>query len=818
LSSREPEPGGHHTEGGGGRRRARAVRVAGAVLLVAAGAIGAYAVDRWLFEEGSGSGESALAPLLDGLGLVSGAEEHSYQPLHTAGIESALTPAPTSSSPPPAQAGSALGAFHPVSPARIFEGAAGARKEVRVAGAGGIPGQGAAAVLLTATARGEGAGGTVDVAAGLRAEGVPAVTFTRRASTSGLVATRVSRRGTIVVGSSTPAQLTLDVVGWYEPTRFTTARSQPGTHFRPVFSRRIIDTGGEPGVLQDGQVVTVRLPRTGELGGRRVAALALTVTAVGAVGHGSVVVDRDGAARSTATSLAYRPGQTTSTFALTRVTPAGTFEIANHGAGTDVQVDVAGYFAANTDRVTGHIGLRPGAVAIDTASNQGHKGRVGANETVTLTVDKGQLDARPIVAVLLGVSVRNANRSGSLTLYPAGGRRPAAPTLHYARGAELTALTITAVSRSGKVAISNRGGAADVRARVLGWHAVVVAPQRPPVVDGTTRVRGALEPESRRFDVAATRRYWTKARMASARPFPLPLRRIRSVVPHGTFHARVQEGRQFPIYDWGYLPNNQYDKRVGRLYFSVGQSPNVCSATVVARNLILTAAHCVFDAASYREGIWCSASDPSPCFYTNFRFAPGQRGTELLGGLWEVSNAYVYPGYYLLSSGEGETTFSPLDYALLTVNQPDAQRRYLGDTVGWFPISTGTVAADVFQEGYPAEGWYEENCPGRTPENPQCFVYFNHAAIAEFSNEGDGWWELGFGAYVNGGASGGPVFQRARDGKWYVVSVVSHGNLIYGRNGQLIQSIEEGRWYGRNIWGPYFNKQILDLWNQLVIR
>lgn len=76
-------------------------------------------------------------------------------------------------------------------------------------------------------------------------------------------------------------------------------------------------------------------------------------------------------------------------------------------------------------------------------------------------------------------------------------------------------------------------------------------------------------------------------------------------------------------------------KPVGRLLFNIGTSTYSCSATLIGRSLLLTAAHCVFK--------YGTAS--STGYYTNFRFYPQLSGGSAPYGFW-AGKAAMVPGVY----------------------------------------------------------------------------------------------------------------------------------------------------------------------------
>jgi V8-like Glu-specific endopeptidase len=78
----------------------------------------------------------------------------------------------------------------------------------------------------------------------------------------------------------------------------------------------------------------------------------------------------------------------------------------------------------------------------------------------------------------------------------------------------------------------------------------------------------------------------------------------------------------------------QYPYRAaGKLYFKDGASTYVCSASLIKRGVIVTAAHCV-------------ASFGNKRFYTNWQFVPAQFGNTAPYGVWNAAYAMVMSSYY----------------------------------------------------------------------------------------------------------------------------------------------------------------------------
>lgn len=88
--------------------------------------------------------------------------------------------------------------------------------------------------------------------------------------------------------------------------------------------------------------------------------------------------------------------------------------------------------------------------------------------------------------------------------------------------------------------------------------------------------------------------------------------------PFSTARADAYQGRT----------NTQYPYRAsGKLFFNVGSNTNVCSASLIRKGIVVTAAHCL---AEYGGS-----------FYTNFRFVPGYRYGHAPYGVWRGVKAAV---------------------------------------------------------------------------------------------------------------------------------------------------------------------------------
>lgn len=115
-------------------------------------------------------------------------------------------------------------------------------------------------------------------------------------------------------------------------------------------------------------------------------------------------------------------------------------------------------------------------------------------------------------------------------------------------------------------------------------------------------------------------------------------------------------------------------RAIGRLTFNVGTAGSFCSATVIRKGVIVTAAHCV-------------SSFGSPTLYTNFKFTPANY--SVAGAAASVSTPYgvwnagplVRPVTWTNGTDTGAGAARNNDVAVFII-QKNAQNQFIGDVVG----------------------------------------------------------------------------------------------------------------------------------------
>lgn len=144
-------------------------------------------------------------------------------------------------------------------------------------------------------------------------------------------------------------------------------------------------------------------------------------------------------------------------------------------------------------------------------------------------------------------------------------------------------------------------------------------------------------------------------------------------------------------------------RAIGRLTFSDGTGSYICSASLIRRSVIVTAAHCI-------QGFGSGAS-----FYSNWQFTPGyyNAGTKAVQpyGVWNWAQAVVSASW---SSGSDSGTGAARNNDLaVIVLQKDRKGKFIGDLTGYLGYGwnspsfvssskTGDLAvAQISTLGYP---------------------------------------------------------------------------------------------------------------------
>lgn len=342
--------------------------------------------------------------------------------------------------------------------------------------AGATPPLGVAAVSLNVTATNTASAGFLTVYPCGNRSAVSNVNYTAGDTVANAVITPVSSTGRICIFSSAPADVVVDLNGWFA--------APPG--FAPVGPARVLDTrpGESPTALRAGAVPKAKVGGTNvlqvqvaDLAGLTppsgVAAVSLNVTAIGAsvpgfltvypcgvrpavsnVNFGSAALNADVVANAVVA-----PVSTTGTICIFASTPI------------DVVVDINGWFVANA----GFAAVGPARLADSRVRESPNALRVVPKVRISPTniavIDVGGLagltPAAGISAVSLNVTATNADVSGFVTVFPCGAIRSVS-NVNFTAQETVANATISPVSSSGQICIF-ASTPTDVVVDINGW-------------------------------------------------------------------------------------------------------------------------------------------------------------------------------------------------------------------------------------------------------------------------------------------------------------------------------------------------------------
>ncbi len=339
--------------------------------------------------------------------------------------------------------------------------------DVQVAGRGGVPATGVAAVVLNVTAAQATAPGFVTVWPFQQPK--PTVSnlnvTAAQQNIANLVTVRLGADGKVSMYSQSGTHLVVDVAGYYVPV----AGAMRGGRFVPLAPSRILDTRSAIGVSS-----TLPVPANGTLdlnvagfGGvpaTGVSAVVLNVTAAEALAPGFVTVWPAGRARPTSSSLNVTAvGQDIANLVIVPLGAAGKVSLYTQ-AGTHMVADVEGWFGDDTQDLSTAGLFEPLAPArvLDTRSAVGISTTtpVAADHAITLSVSGvGGVPNAAVAAVVLNVTAADATAVGFVTVWPADKPQPTASNLNVTfAGQNIPNLAEVAVSPAGSVSIYSQAG------------------------------------------------------------------------------------------------------------------------------------------------------------------------------------------------------------------------------------------------------------------------------------------------------------------------------------------------------------------------
>jgi V8-like Glu-specific endopeptidase len=736
----------------------------------------------------------------------------------------------TADGPPPPGAGAdgsaTAGYLHPLTPARVLDtrsgvgadGPVGAGRsiEVQVTGRGGVP-AGAGAVVLNVTVTQPTTSGYVTVyPSGSDRPTASNLNFRPGQTVPNLVVAKLGEGGTVTLfNSHGSSHLIADVMGWYDDI-FASFPALPegGSRQRGIDPVRILDTREQGDAIGAGEELELRVAGAhGVPAGAT--AVAMNVTVTRPTSGGFLTVYPAGSDRPDASNLNFTPGQTVPNMVVAKLGANGSVRLFNSHGASHVIVDVTSYFEPAEPLAGGELNAAAPARVLDTREGLGAAaGKVGPGESISLQLaGEGGIPATNVDSVVLNVTATDPTAAGFVTVHPAGTERPTASNLNVLPGQTVANLVVAKVGADGRVTLFNSHGSVHLIADVTGWFNADTTTSGPPVdsfrmqesTDSTAtaetsigmQTASELDPSFAADQEAFWSEHDPQQVLAESSPEQLLERDDTSVATDRLVEYGNDAGVKYQIWSQGYSYPN-HNKAIGRLLFwvpSEGRWSN-CTATMVARNLAITAAHCVADQSGR---------------FTNLAFFGGLEGTTAHGGIHTnvidtiIPSVGAVPAYLT-------TEFSyAADYAFVQFGT-DGTGRYPGDSVGWFGLKVNPQLNWLLSYGYPSEGsYFGSYCSTpRSQMDAACYMYQTWGRYGGYQQYTQGWYEIGWGSDMTGGSSGGPVFAY-ENGAYSIVSVNSNGRSEFVEsNGQ--------RGFVLNMWGPYFNQTMLDIYYAYAAR
>jgi hypothetical protein len=367
------------------------------------------------------------------------------------------------------------GGLFPLTPSRILDtrvgnGAplakvtGGSSIALQVTGRGGVPGSGAAAVVMNVTVTNPTVASHVTVwPTGAPKPTASNLNFVPGQTVPNLVTVGVGSGGKVsLYVDAGSVDLVADAVGYYGDA------STNGAPYQPLSPSRILDsrngTGGFSTPWAGGQTRDLSLP--GVPG--NATAVALNVTETNPTSTGFATVWPAGVARpDPASNLNFVPGKTAPNLVVVPVGANGKVSLYNSAGSTDYIADLVGYYGpTGTTRFTPVVPVRFLDSRVGTG---GFSTPWAAGQTRDLTVAGVATVPGDAKAVVTNVTVTNPTASGHVIVWPSLVAQPTVSNLNFVPGQTVPNLVMVKIGTNGKVSLFNSAGNTDLIADVVGY-------------------------------------------------------------------------------------------------------------------------------------------------------------------------------------------------------------------------------------------------------------------------------------------------------------------------------------------------------------
>jgi hypothetical protein len=383
---------------------------------------------------------------------------------------------------PVAPAGCSRGDFHALAPSRILDtrnGTGGLSTkvgrqspvDVQVGGRGGVPAEGAEAVVLnvTATEATESSFLTLSPGGAQPTPNASNLNFSAGQNIPNLVTVKLGPGGKVKVWNQNGAvHVIFDVVGWYgDGTRAA------GSFFVPLAPSRILDTRsgtGGVGKVQAQAPTSVQVAGRGGVPATGASAVVMNVTVTEATQPSFLTVYPSGQSPPNASNLNFAAGQNVPNLVTVKLGAGGKVNIWNQNGATDVIFDVVGWFSETPPSgALRMVPISPERV-LDTRLELDADGwplPVSAGDPLEVQLADPGSD---INAVVMNVTVTEGTEPSFLTIYPGGQAPPNASNLNFGPDQNVPNLVTVKLGPDGTVNIWNQNGDVHVILDIVGVY------------------------------------------------------------------------------------------------------------------------------------------------------------------------------------------------------------------------------------------------------------------------------------------------------------------------------------------------------------
>ena len=366
------------------------------------------------------------------------------------------------------------GTYTPVDPLRVLDTrdgtgvvgqhpgplGAGQVTKLHITGVGGVPEIGAAAVVLNVTVtQAPGAGFITVYPCGDSRPNASSVNFEHGVDVANQVTAKVGTNGDVCFFANAQVQLIADLNGWYADD----FAAVPGYRYHEVDPSRILDTRDGTGLgtraiapLAAGEVIALTIPGSGGVpADADVRAVSMNVTTDNPMSAGYLTVFPCDHVRPNSSNINFDPASSGTVANLVTVKVPQTGQVCIFASvSTNVISDVQGYFAPGPGSV--FTSVAPVRI-LDSRDGTGvvgsHAGRLGRGEVLVVHVTDANGVPTDAKAVLLNLTITQAENRGFATVFPCGHLRPNASNLNFTRGVDRANLVKARVGDNGNVCV-----------------------------------------------------------------------------------------------------------------------------------------------------------------------------------------------------------------------------------------------------------------------------------------------------------------------------------------------------------------------------